>query len=337
MARATATFAGSRRQPEAGERASVVSVRALERHVEGWLLDGEIRQLSRRTLAERRILLRRFVWFVNQQEFESVGKGELRAYLGYLYGAHEQGGRWGDARRTKPLRPTTTKTHYVNLKVFFRWLVQEGAIDSSPMEALPPPVVREDQIQPFSEPDLLPLLDAARRTRNAKRDEASLLVMLATGARASEICGLRMADLDLSNRQCTVTGKGNKKRALPLGKAATKALWDYLRGHELDNDDPIFRADAHPSSGNALSRGGLLQLYERLGRAAGLRGVRCSPHTMRHTAACLFLANGGNVFTLQVLMGHRDIGTTRRYAAIVQADVQRQHAMYCAADRLKRR
>jgi hypothetical protein len=130
MARVTATFARSRNPRGAGERAGVVIVRALERHVEGWLLDGEIRQLSRRSLTEGRVLFRRFLWFLHRQEFETVGKPELRAYLAY----------------SRPLRLKTAQTHFVNLKCFFRWLVAV-----SPMGELPPPVVRDDQIHPFTE------------------------------------------------------------------------------------------------------------------------------------------------------------------------------------------
>jgi site-specific recombinase XerD len=317
---------------------SFLTPRELERHMEGWLLDGEIRQLSRRTLQERRILVGRLLWFLRQQEFESIGKPELRAYLAYLGRGHEQeGGRWGDPRRTKPLRPRTVATHYVNLKVFFRWLVAEGAIELSPMEELPPPVARADQIQPFTDDQVSALLAAARRSRNRYRDEAILLVLLATGMRASELCGLTRANLDLGGRSCNVLGKGNKRRTLPLGRNATRALWSYLRAEERDPDEPVFMAEGNGAAGNAMTRSGLLQLFERLGKAAGLSAVRCSPHTMRHTFAVSFLRAGGNAFTLQQLLGHTDLQMTRRYVALAQADIDQQHRQFCPADRLRRR
>jgi len=86
----------------------------------------------------------------------------------------------------------------------------------------------------------------------------------------------------------------------------------------------------------SLTRSGLLQLIERLGIAAGIKQVRCSPHTFRHTFAVDFLRNGGNSFNLQQLLGHCDMHMTARYVNVAQADIENQHRRYSPADRIKR-
>ena len=68
---------------------------------------------------------------------------------------------------------------------------------------------------------------------------------------------------------------------------------------------------------------------------ASITGVRCSPHTFRHTFAVTYLRNGGDVFSLQKLLGHSDLMMTRRYAELSQTDVQEKHRLYSPADRLE--
>jgi len=85
---------------------------------------------------------------------------------------------------------------------------------------------------------------------------------------ASELCCLKMSDLDMSARKCTVLGKGNKLRAIFFGRQTAKALWNYLREEERKPGSPIFLSDRGSSAGEALTRSGLFQLIERLGDAA---------------------------------------------------------------------
>src|SRR5205823_6013506 len=117
-----------------------------------------------------------------------------------------------------------------------------------------PPVARDDQIQPFTDDQVKALLAAARKSRNRVRDEAILLVLIATGMRASELCGLRMRDLDLSGRSCTVLGKGDKRRTLPLGRNASRALWQYLRDEDREPDQCVFLGDSAKCAGDPLTR-----------------------------------------------------------------------------------
>lgn len=75
---------------------------------------------------------------------------------------------------------------------------------------------------------------------------------------------------------------------------------------------------------------------ERLGKAAKVSGVRCSPHTFHHTFAVSFLRHGGNVFTLQQMLGHASLDQTNQYVNLAQADIENQHRQFSPADRLAR-
>ncbi len=307
----------------------------LQNLADGWLLACDINQHSEKTIYTRRQLIRHLIWFLNKRGSEECGVGELRAFLAYCTNGHrEPGGRWGNPRCVKPTKPRTIHTYHGHLRTFFSWLVAEGELEASPMERIPPPIFRSDQIEPFSREQIEAMLRACRNGRHAQRDEALILFLLDTGVRASELCSINFEDIDLLAYRVTVLGKGNKRRVLYFSKPTAKALWGYLRGNERDEDDgPLFVSER----GDRLTRSGVQQLIERLGKIAKIRQTRCSPHTFRHTFAVEFLRAGGNTFSLQTMLGHTNLAMTMRYVHLAQADIEGQHRQFSPVERLRRR
>lgn len=315
---------------------SDLTISEIQLHAHGWLLDGEMRNLSPQTLAFRRLLTEKLVWFLQHREFPRCGLMEVRSFLAYVNRGHEEpGGRWGNPKLTQPVKSWTSLSYYTALRTFFRFLVEEGALDDSPLERLKPPIHRDDQIQPFTPEQVQALFAAARKTRHPKRDELIVFLLLDTGMRVSELCGISVSDVDLSSRRVTVTGKGNKKRSLPYAVRTSRALWAYLKERERGPSEPLFPADSGTRTGERLTRSGVLQLIERLGKVAGVQSARCSPHTFRHTFAISFLRAGGSIYVLQELMGHSTLSMVKRYLAIAQADMDSQHRQFSPVDRLK--
>jgi site-specific recombinase XerD len=301
--------------------------------MDGWLLACEIAQHSKRTIGNRRSILDKFIWFLKQRGYSTCGTLELRQFLAYLNKGHTQaGGRWGNSQQTRPVRPRTVKDYHNHLRTLFRWIVAEGGMEVSPMVRIPAPTARPDQIQPFTPAQVQALLAAAKQSTHARRNEALVWFLLDTGIRASELCALTGKDVDFQARRCVVLGKGNKHRTVPFGGTAARALWNYLKDEPHEPEEALFLSER----GEALTRSGLLQLIERLGKAAKIDAIRCSPHTFRHTFAVEFLRAGGNVFSLQQLLGHTDLKMTNRYVALAQADIEAQHRQFSPADRLKR-
>jgi site-specific recombinase XerD len=313
-----------------------ITVIGLSHHIEDWLIDCEGANHSPRTVGARRMAMDQLLWFLNQRQYEYCDLPELRRFFAYLNTGHnDPGGRWGNPRQTKPLRPATVQTFFKHLRTFFNWMVKQEIISASPMRKMPAIIARPDQIQPFTQDQVLGLLNAAKQSQHRHRDAAILWFLFDTGLRASEICGLKMKDVDFKERKCLVLGKGNKYRAVPFGRIAGKELWQYVRGEHREPNAPVFISDRGTRAGDALTRGGLLQLVERLGRKAGIERARCCPHTFRHTFAIEFLRNGGNIFTLKEILGHTSLHMTNRYVAFAQADIVNQHRQFSPADRLR--
>ncbi len=322
-----------------------LSLSDLSRHASMWLMTGEIASHSPKTLSLRRLMTDKLLWFLRVKGHESCGLDELRLFLHYLLNGHkEPGGRWGNPQNSRPVSPCTVRDYHRNLKTFFNWMVTENVLAANPMERLQVPIVRSDQPAPLSDDQINKLLSAAKRSRNPKRDEAIIWLLFDTGMRAAELCSLRVGDIDFTGRTIVIEeGKGRKRRMVPFGKHAMKALYGWLysrieKGRKVQTytnepDEPVFRSDRGAGAGGPLTTSGLLRLLKRLGKSA--RVPQAHPHALRHSFSVSFLRNGGNQFTLMSMLGHTNPKMTARYVSLAQADIEAQHRAFSPGDRLK--
>lgn len=229
-------------------------------------------------------------------------------------------------------RSDTTACHsYVALNTFFSFLVNDGFLDVSPMARVDKPKRRRVVVDTFSLEQVESVLATCKRDFVGVRDRAVIVLMLDCGLRVSELCGLRLEDIDWTGQTMLVLGKGDVERIVPFGHAGRQALNDYLtRRRSLDTTALFVNV-----YGNPCNRFTIRSMLQARCERAGISVVRCSPHTLRHTFAVHYLRNGGDVFSLQKLLGHSDLTMTRRYAELSQTDVQDKHRMFSPADRLK--
>ncbi len=309
--------------------------------MEGFLLAKRAEGCAPGTLTDYAAGLRHLRrWLLAQGRGEAdpreLGRGDLVRFLAELADVPAPG-------KGRPLAPKTRRNAWVALKSFYRWLSGETG-GPSPMDGVPAPRGEERPVRPLTRDEVQALLAACDRMAPARtarrrpfqmaratavRDKAILLTLLDTGLRASELCALTVGDVDLTSGEVRVRrGKGGRGRLVYLGAAARRAVWRSLleRGRPT-GEVPLFvgRDGRSPLTPDAL-----LRLLKRLGERAGVADVH--PHRLRHTFATEFLRNGGDVLTLQRLLGHRSLAMVQRYAEVVAADLQRAHAKASPAD-----
>lgn len=311
-----------------------------------WLLHCEIEGHTARTIANRREVVNKLWWFLQSIDASECGEEELGMYLAYLHNGHkEPGGRWGNPYMTKPLSRVSIVTYQGHLRSFWNWMVYKGYLENSAMEAMPktrdPERNNVHKIQPFNAAQIEALLNRARKTDYPARNCAIIGLLLDTGIRVSEMCGLTFAELDMDRRLLLVHGKGEKDRNLAFSARTAQSLYTYLaaRGKQAGvqgyrPQDQVFRSERGRQIGDGLTRSGVLRMLSRIGAAAGLKLVRCSPHTLRHTFAVEFLRGGGNPFTLQIALGHEDMKMTQKYVKLVEADVIEQMRKFSPVERM---
>ncbi len=234
------------------------------------------------------------------------------------------------AEETARVSAVTADDSYVTLRAFFRYLVNEEVLTASPMDRVEKVRTPRKLLNTFTADQVHAMLATCARSFQGARLRALLLVLLDTGLRVSELCGLSLEDVDSDGQTLRVMGKGMKERQVPFGQAARQALVAYLskRG-DLHGQAALFVT----CYGDSLDRYRVQKLVRTCGEKAGVTGVRCSPHTFRHTCAVMYLRNGGDVFSLQKLLGHATLDMTRRYAELAQADVVARHRMASPGDK----
>jgi site-specific recombinase XerD len=283
------------------------------------------------TCKQREIVLGKLIWFMEFYKISHLSNAVLKKYFVYLRTAHlDPQGRFGNPRCNSPLAEASIKAVHTVIGVFTKALVAYGALEINLIDGIEPPRCPKEEKQPVSVDARRRMAEAAKHSEHALRDFAVALVLQDSGIRASELTSARVGNFDYSNGTLLVRGKGGKYRTVPLGEAARRALYRYLVTRQWTKDSPLFLSerDGHP-----LTRSGLTQLLQRLAKRAGVT-EKVGPHTFRRAFAVDWLRNGGNLFTLQAIMGHCDLATTKKYVAVSQADIINQHRQFSPADRI---
>jgi integrase/recombinase XerD len=235
-----------------------------------------------------------------------------------------------DDCRARRLAPNSIWRHVVAVRMFFRFLVLEGYVESDPADAFQTPRLWQRIPDVLSVEDVDRLLDAPDpSTVLGLRDRAMLEMLYATGARASELCGLGVRDVNFEYGFVRCYGKRMKERLVPVGRRALEALGDYiergrpklLKGRKEESALFLTR------SGRRLSRTALWERVRHHARAAGIEaGVH--PHTLRHSFATHLLSGGADLRSVQAMLGHADISTTEIYTHVDQSRLKSVHARF---------
>ncbi|MDD5657508.1 MAG: tyrosine-type recombinase/integrase [Elusimicrobia bacterium] len=218
------------------------------------------------------------------------------------------------------------------LRAFWRFLERDGLILVNPMSRVERPKREKRLIKAFTEEQVRLLLGAIQtRTPFGLRDFTICVLLADTGLRASEAMGLRLPDLDFGQGVLTVLGKGRKERVVPFGQTASRALMDWLRVRgDLQGVDALWCN----RFGLKMAKRTFEDRLRGYGVAAGLQDVRCSMHTFRHFFAVQYLRNGGDVLTLQKILGHSTLEMTRIYAQVADTDAVTRHRQASPLDRM---
>jgi len=300
------TFSFPARPPEGSFARAVID----------FLRDAELRRLSINTLNSYRNETGSFLAWLGERgnaQAEQIDAAVIREYLAHLAGRRNPGGQYAAYRVLRSL------TYFWERETDGKYL--------SPIRKVKPPKVNQQPLPGISRDTFEQLLRACRGATEA-RDRAVLFFLGDTGVRASELCDLRIGDLELG-ASCTVirAGKGDKRRTVYFGSETRKELRRYLekRKHK-EKEDALFGSDAE----QPLSYWGLRQIIRRLSSRAGIAcpGV----HDFRRFFALHMLRNGADVVSLSRLLGHASIQVTQRYLALVDSDLRAAHKRFSPLD-----
>ena len=210
--------------------------------------------------------------------------------------------------------------HLATLRNFYRFLASDGKIKVDPTERLAAPKQWQNIPKFLNREQIDKLLSAPDRAKpTGVRDRAMLELLYATGLRVSELCAVRIADLEFAAGVLRTIGKGNKQRLMPVGKSALAAVREYLQAARpkllSGRSSPFLFVTAR---GGRLTRQAFWKLLLGHGKRAGIF-QDLTPHVIRHSFATHLLEGGADLRSVQTMLGHSDISTTQIYTHVMRS------------------
>ena len=277
-----------------------------------WLEEG----LARNTLESYRRDLAQFAEWLEKRatDLMAVTRADLEQYL---------------AHRSPHAKPRSMGRLIASLRRFYRYLLRESLITEDPTLQLDSPKLPRSLPKSLTEDEVEALLNQPDEAQMlGLRDRAMLETLYATGLRVSELVGLKVTEVSLSEGVVRATGKGSKTRLVPLGEEALDWITRYLKesrpqilGGQLS--ESLFVTQR----GDAMTRQAFWYLIKRHAKRAGITKPM-SPHVLRHAFATHLLNHGADLRVVQMLLGHADISTTQIYTHVARERLKSLHAMH---------
>jgi integrase/recombinase XerD len=227
------------------------------------------------------------------------------------------------------LSPATIRRQVSAVHTYFRFLLGEGLVDRNPSERLQTPRRGRKLPGTLSVAEVEALVTSPDiDERLAWRNRALLELGYGAGLRVSELCGLTIGDLWMSDGLVRVMGKGSKERLVPIGRSVISACAVYLQQTrpQIDRGKSQNRLLLN-ARGGPLSRVGAWGIVKQAARAAGIT-KRVTPHTLRHSFATHLLEGGADLRAVQEMLGHADLSTTQIYTHIDREFLRSVHKQF---------
>lgn len=275
---------------------------------QNYLASRKIEGLTDATIENKTIALRTFFRTV-AKPISQITANDVRMFL-YQY------------QNEKKISDRSLECMRVIISSFWKWMVDEDIIQKNIMRSVRPIKYEKKQRHAM---DMLEF-EIVRDNCKDDREKAIIEFMYSTGARVSEVIGVRLSDIDFRNGSVTLFGKGQKERTSYLNAKATLAIDKYLksRGYESEFLFASKRAPHGQLSKEAVEKE-FRELRERIGKKLN---KKLTPHIIRHTTATNALRSGMPLDQISKLLGHSDVSVTRIYAETCQDDVKTSHARY---------
>lgn len=261
----------------------------------------------------------------------SLGETEAREFILYL----QEKKRWQDnpyiRNKHGKISAMTVQNYIRALRSFFNWLYKEGYTEEHRLARLRPPRVPNKVVEVLAHEEINKILGCIDlNLASGARDYAIMMLFLDSGLRLSELTSASVEDLNIEGGYLKVMGKGSKERIVPFGTSTQRSLLRYLLHFRPLPYNPTIKNVFLTLDGRPMSYDCVKTIFKRIAKKS--RVSRLHPHLCRHTFATNYLVNGGDVFTLQHILGHTTLEMVRRYVNLASAHVVIQHRKFSPMD-----
>lgn len=237
----------------------------------------------------------------------------------------------------KSVNSVSVQSYIRGLRSFLRWLYDEEHLAVNICERFKLPKATRKVIDVLSDEEIEKLLAALSGNEwLTVRNRLIVALMLDSGLRLNEVVTLQASHVHLNERYLIVTGKGDKQRTVPFGEFTAETLRQYL----LVTKDICFRSSLIIKVSETLcgfepiTQATIKNMFRRLKARSGI--PRLYPHLLRHTFATRYLENGGNIYTLQAILGHTSLEMVKRYLHLATTRIRADFPRFSPLDNIKK-
>ena len=292
----------------------------LQQTIDEYLIEQQIRGNSDKTIIYYKRCLRMFQEFLKKQQIESTEEITQGHCKGYYFELKQQGNRTS----------TTIQTYIRAIRAFLSWCYTEGYIAENIPARFKLPKAQRKTIDVLTEGEIKRLMACFdTRDRIGLRNYCICALMLDSGLRLNEVVTLESGNVHIAEGYIIVNGKGDKQRIVPLGLQSKKSLIRYCASTpKRAEKTPLFEKDTL----TPLKQSTVKQLFRKLKIKADIPRLR--PHLLRHSFATRYLENGGDIYSLQMILGHTSLEMVKRYVHLTSAKTVVNFARFSPLDNI---
>jgi len=255
-----------------------------------------------------------------------------REYVNHLRNRKKYTGHPSVPQQNSVVSVETVRGHVRGLKAFSSWLYRESYVAENRLINLKQPRAHTKVMMPLSPDEIALLLRCFNRRIYTGERNNTLVTLLDTGLRVSELAGIRLKDIDLANGYVKVMGKGFKERVVPVGEYTLRLLTNYIHRERPKAASKNCHHLFVTRGGRPITPNAIKLMFSRLAQQSGI--PRVHSHLCRHTFAINYLLNGGDIFSLKAILGHASLTMVSRYLHFTSSQITEQHRKYSPMDRM---
>lgn len=303
--------------------------------LELFLLDRELKGNTLKTIDNYKQQINYFIDYTGNIQVTEIELQTLKEYQLHLskkdrYDNHP----FKIKENGTTIEKVTVQSYLRQLRVFIRYLYDEEYIKTNLCDKFKLPKAPKKTIDILNEEEKQKLLNSFTETSELQlRNKTIIALMLDSGLRRNEVISLEYDNVHFSYNYVKVTGKGDKERLVPLGITTKKLLLKYINYRSLPEfETKILFIDRNkrPMSDNSIK-----MVFARLRTKTKIK--RLHPHILRHTFATDYLINGGDIFSLQSILGHTSLEMVRKYSHLASSYIIANHKRLSPLDEMQKR
>ena len=283
---------------------------------EEFIIDQKVKNNSPKTIEYYQMAFRQFQRYYDcDNEITTIDIKLLKGYTLHL--------------KEKDITDTSMQSYIRAFRAFLSWCYTEDILIENLSEKYRLPKSKRKVIDVLTDEEIKRLFDCFNLNYIVQlRDYCICALMLDSGLRKEEVISLKVSNVHISEGYIIVDGKGNKQRDVPIGSYTRKHLAKYLRKRAYIQSDYVFVT----SKGQPIKLSTISQLFKKLKKRTDI--PRLHAHLLRHTFATKFLENGGDIYTLQHILGHTTLEMVKRYVHITPKTKIKKYAQYSPLDNM---